>query len=292
MIGIGLSKLVGAGQLNLTIYNHSHMEYSQSAIAYSCYHQAGRQGESFVSEHAMSFIMAGSVVTNTGMQELVANQGSLHLVRRNQLLRFAKHLSLIGEFKSLSLHLGQDLLQTVSKEYNLRPSLTKQTLPPAIPIEVDAVMMGYLQSVLVYHQNTGFTNQQVIDLKVREGVLLALERQPALANVLFDFSDPHKIDLEAFMTKNYLFNVRLERFAYLTGRSLATFKRDFEKIFHTSPHRWLQQKRLQEAYFLLKEKGRTASEVYLDLGFEDLSHFSFAFKKQFGQAPSRVTANR
>ena len=90
------------------------------------------------------------------------------------------------------------------------------------------------------------------------------------------------------MNQNYHFNVHLERFAYLTGRSLATFKRDFEKLYHTTPGRWLQQKRLQEAHYLITEKGKTASDIYLDLGFEDLSHFSYAFKKQFGEAPSRI----
>ena len=47
----------------------------------------------------------------------------------------------------------------------------------------------------------------------------------------------------------------------------------------------MQQRRLQEAYYLIREKGKTASDFYLDLGFEDLSHYSFAFKKQFGAAP-------
>jgi AraC-like DNA-binding protein len=82
--------------------------------------------------------------------------------------------------------------------------------------------------------------------------------------------------------------VQLQRFAYLTGRSLATFKRDFEKIFHLSPSRWLQQRRLQEAHYLIKEKGKAVSDVYLDLGFEDLSHFSFVFKKKYGVAPSKI----
>jgi len=97
------------------------------------------------------------------------------------------------------------------------------------------------------------------------------------------------------MQKNFRFNVALSRFAYLTGRSLATFKRDFERLFHLSPSRWLVQRRLQEAYYflqeayyLLKEKGKAPSEVYLEVGFEDLSHFSFAFKKAYGLAPSRV----
>ena len=99
---------------------------------------------------------------------------------------------------------------------------------------------------------------------------------------------PGKIDLEAFMNKNFHFNVELDRFAHLTGRSLATFKRDFEKLFHITPNRWLQQRRLQEAHYLIKEKGKAPSAIYLELGFEDLSHFSFAFKKLYGLAPSRI----
>jgi AraC-like DNA-binding protein len=37
---------------------------------------------------------------------------------------------------------------------------------------------------------------------------------------------------------------------------------------------------------LIKEKGEKPSDVYLEVGFEDLSHFSCAFKKEFGTAPS------
>lgn len=80
----------------------------------------------------------------------------------------------------------------------------------------------------------------------------------------------------------------MKRYAYLTGRSLAIFKRDFQKTFHTSPNRWIQQKRLEEAYYLIKEKGRKPSEVYLEVGFETLSHFSYSFKQFFGVNPSGV----
>jgi AraC-like DNA-binding protein len=48
------------------------------------------------------------------------------------------------------------------------------------------------------------------------------------------------------------------------------------------------KRRLQEAHYLIKEKGQPPSDVYLELGFEDLSHFSFAFKKTYGVAPSRI----
>lgn len=80
-------------------------------------------------------------------------------------------------------------------------------------------------------------NNQLADLKLKEALLLLLQVNPELKNILFDFSEPGKINLEGFMNKNYHFNVELKRFAYLTGRSLATFKRDFEKIFNVSPSR-------------------------------------------------------
>ena len=83
----------------------------------------------------------------------------------------------------------------------------------------------------------------------------------------------------------------MERFAYLTGRSLSAFKRDFKTVFNETPNHWLVQKRLQEAYFLIDKQHKKASEIYLDLGFEDLSHFSLAFKKLFGVRPTEVKKN-
>jgi AraC-like DNA-binding protein len=88
------------------------------------------------------------------------------------------------------------------------------------------------------------------------------------------------------MLNNFYFNVPVEKFAQLTGRSLAGFKRDFQKEFGTSPRQWLQEKRLTEARRLIEKKNKKPSAIYLDLGFESLSHFSHSFKKKFGKAPT------
>ena len=99
---------------------------------------------------------------------------------------------------------------------------------------------------------------------------------------------PQKVDLEEFMNRNYKFNVSVDRFAYLTGRSLSAFKRDFKQIFNDTPNRWLIRRRLQEAYFLIEKASKRPTEIYLDLGFETLSHFSFTFKKQYGHTPTKL----
>lgn len=258
-----------------------------STIVYSCYHQKSREGEQFVPEHILSYQISGSFLMNDGKQEHVATPGSIHLLTRNQLLKFTKYPPENGEFKSLSIRLYQDMLKSISLEYGLTAThQTKKQTITAIP--ATPILQSFFDSLSLYQQGGSFSDEKLIAIKQKEIVLLLLQNHPELKQLLFDFNAPHKIDLEAFMNQNFHFNVKAERFAYLTGRSLATFKRDFEKTFQNTPRKWLQEKRLDEAYYLINEKGKSGSEVYLDLGFEDLSHFSFVFKKKFGRAPSMI----
>jgi AraC-like DNA-binding protein len=256
-------------------------------IAYSCYYQKSREGEQFVQDHVLNYLISGSSVLNDGVKEYICGEDSVQLIPRNQLMKFIKYPPVQGEFQSLSIYLDQKTLKNVSLEYGISAS-RRSFEKPIISITVNPLLKAYMVSLLAYQQNGNFSNGQLIELKQKEGILLLIRSNPALIDILFDFNEPHKIDLEAFMNKNYHFNVHLGRFAYLTGRSLATFKRDFEKQFNTTPGRWLQQKRLQQAHYLIAEKGKTASDVYLDLGFEDLSHFSYAFKKAYGKTPSQL----
>jgi AraC family transcriptional regulator, exoenzyme S synthesis regulatory protein ExsA len=62
--------------------------------------------------------------------------------------------------------------------------------------------------------------------------------------------------------------------------------------FRETPNRWLVRKRLQEAYFLIEKSKKKPSDIYLDLGFEDLSHFSLAFKKLFELAPTELAGSK
>ena len=90
------------------------------------------------------------------------------------------------------------------------------------------------------------------------------------------------------MNRNYQFNVSIGRFAFLTGRSLSAFKRDFKQVFNDTLGHWLVQRRIQEAYFLIDKKNRKPAQICLELGFETLPHFSHAFKKHFGRTPTEL----
>ena len=55
-----------------------------------------------------------------------------------------------------------------------------------------------------------------------------------------------------------------------------------------TPEKWLIRKRLDAAYALMQEGGRKIADVCTQVGFKNQSHFSTAFKKQFGIAPTAV----
>jgi AraC-like DNA-binding protein len=257
-------------------------------IQYSCYFSRSSKGEQFVPEHTLVYIISGSLVMVDNSHTISFNSGDIYFCRRNNLVKYTKCPPDTGEYQSISIYFDQQTLRNISLEYGYKADQRAATAAAFQKIPSSAIG-NYMRSLLAYETILKHKGaDDLLLLKQKEAILLLLKLVPAFKNVLFDFSEPGKIDLEAFMEKNYHFNVLLKRFAYLTGRSLATFKRDFEKIYRTTPSRWLQQRRLQEAYHRIKELKKTPSDLYLELGFENLSHFSFVFKKAYGIAPSKL----
>lgn len=256
-------------------------------ITYSCYYNQVREGEQFVPEHVFSYQVAGKLTMNDGEKEYIFQEGDFRLSKRNSLIKFTKQPPANGEYKNISVYLDQQTLRSFGTEYGYISEKHLQT-DPVISLRPHPLLKSYMDSLQPYDKLMQGNNEILLSLKVKEAIAILLQTNPALKDILFDLTEPGKIDLEAFMNRNFHFNVSLDRFAYLTGRSLSTFKRDFEKTFGAAPGKWLQHKRLQEAYYRIKEKGVAPSDVYIDVGFEDLSHFSFAFKKMYGMAPSKI----
>lgn len=259
-----------------------------NGVFYSCYTRMSREGENFIPEHVFTYVESGSMVINDGRKEYRLMAGDFAFYPKNRLAKFSKMPDADkGEYKGLSIRLDADTLIKIKD--NFKHTVPVTTLSDSvIKLEPDSLYKSFAQSLIAYLNSTETVNPSLIALKVQEIALLLAQKRTDLVPILFDFSEPGKIGLKDFMLQNFNFNVPLERFAYLTGRSLSTFKRDFEKIFGTTPSKWLQAKRLEEAHFLIAEKGKKASDVYIEVGFENLSHFSFAFKKAYGVAPSQL----
>ena len=152
------------------------------------------------------------------------------------------------------------------------------------------VLKGLMRSMGPYFEGEMQIDRKLIRIKTMEAIHGLLQVKPELIHIFHEFSAPARADLQQFMEHNYMHKLTLEEMAKMSGRSSATFNRDFRKIFNISPHKWIKEKRLNLAKSLLTKTTRTASDIYLDVGFEDLSHFSRSFKQMFGINPSQVKA--
>ena len=81
--------------------------------------------------------------------------------------------------------------------------------------------------MIPYFDTTVKPQDDFMNLKLQEGVLALLHIDKRFAPMLFDFNEPWKIDILDFMNENYMYEFSMEELAHYTGRSLATFKRDF-----------------------------------------------------------------
>jgi AraC-like DNA-binding protein len=254
---------------------------TRNVLLYTCHDEIPFGHDPFVYESYIGIITSGSADHYTEKGVITYPTGSLCLVKRNQLLKVVKKPDGQKPFATITVFLEQETLKEYSAQHQVKADGVYAGEPISL-VENDAFLSGYFNSLLPYFDQPEKLTPILAQAKTTEVIALLL-RNPALKNFLFDFSEPHKIDLEAYMQRHFSYNVPLTQFAKLTGRSLSTFKRDFAKAFSTTPEKWLQQQRLTQAHFLVTQKQKRPSDIYLELGFETLSHFSYAFKKQFGQ---------
>lgn len=263
-------------------------EILPGVIFYSYLSTERKEKVCFWNHHTLVLQVSGKLVLETSGQTISITGGELLLIGRNQLGTLTKTPLPGGNYETVVISLQEDLLRKIVLEEKLNAD-QNYIGPPNILVPSNEFLQGYFQSIIPYARSSGSTmTDEMGILKVKEGIKLLLLTLPVLRNFLFDFSEPYKIDLKKFMLSNFHFNVPVEKFAQLTGRSLAGFKRDFQKIFGAPPRRWLQDKRLNAAKHLIENKHQKPSAIYLDLGFESLAHFSNSFKKKFGKAPSEL----
>lgn len=261
-------------------------EIVPGVIFYSYLTAMRKEKVSFLSHNNLVLQVSGQFTLETSAQKISMTKGDMLLIGKNQLGQITKNPLPGEDYETIVISLQEDLLRKIALEEKIEVT-QKYRGPANVLIPRNDYLYGYFQSIVPYVRNPSAKLTSAVGLlKVNEGVKLLLHTIPELRDFLFDFSEPYKIDLEKFMLRNFHFNVPVEKFAQLTGRSLAGFKRDFQKVFGAAPRTWLLEKRLTEALFLIESKNRKPSAIYLDLGFESLSHFSHSFKRKYGRAPS------
>ncbi len=183
-----------------------------------------------------------------------------------------------------------DFLRQVFREY--RQYLPLKNLPPPpsdmlIEIKVNETMRAFFYSMVPYFSQQPPPSETLLELKFKE-LLFHILSDPANADLLAyinSIDDHYKTPLWQVMEANYTFNLPVDEFARIAQRSVGAFKREFHEYYHTTPGKWLTQKRLEYAKDLLDTSRKNVSEITDESGFENITHFSRIFKEKYGSSP-------
>lgn len=265
-------------------------KYLTSEIKLSCYEDKLFKTEIIFDQHMLVWFISGETKIIQADADYLFKAGDIFLIPRNQLATIINYPKDGLPHKTVVMHLSASRLRDFYANLNVKPKAS--TSQKIHCFNDHPLLESCLASLIPYFELQEQFPENIAALKINEAISILRIIDVEIDSVLANFEEPGKVDLVSFMEKNFMFNMPLEKFGYLTGRSLTTFKRDFNRAFNTTPQKWLTQKRLELAHYQLAEKKKKSVEVYYEIGFENLSHFSYAFKKHFGYAPTEVIGQK
>ena len=242
--------------------------------------------------HVLVYMYSGELEIKEHKKITRLHKGDCAFIRKDFSVQLTKQARKMEQFKAVFLMFTDKFLR------NFYCRLDKESLPEnarrskvslyRLPSDRPDIV-SLFESMTPYFDSNIQPTEELLQLKMIEGIYVLLNTSKNLYASIFDFTDPWKIDILEFLESNYMNDISMEEIANYTGRSLSTFKRDFKKCSTLSPREWLIRRRLEAARELIRKGGRKVSDICFEVGFKNLSHFSKIYKETYGIPPTEDT---
>jgi AraC family transcriptional regulator, exoenzyme S synthesis regulatory protein ExsA len=265
------------------------MIFSYSDVFFAHYFNDDVRCHKMIENHALMYLYSGELIVDENNMQTKIQSGQCIFIRKDNRVTLTKRPCGEKQFQTITMVLTRNFLREFfhTMKRNEFPSEIQKFKHSLVKLPKTPEIESLFQSMTPYFDSAIKPSEQIMKLKMQEGVYSLLNIDKNFYSCLFDFTEPWKIDIMDFMDKNYMYDLDIEDIANYTGRSLASFKRDFKKISPIPPQKWLTEKRLRVAHDKIQTNNVKISDIYLRVGFKNLSHFSSAYKKQYGISPSK-----
>lgn len=244
-------------------------------------------------EYALNYVYSGEMILDNRTEKIHVRKGECVFIPRDHHITMYKKTYMGERYCGIFLMFTRSFLREMYVRLGINRLPQKNRAPKldkgVIKLPATVELASLFASMTPYFNPSVKPKDNFMELKLQEGLMALLAIDERFVPTMFDFNQPWKIDILEFMEANFMCDLSMEEIAHYTGRSLATFKRDFKRISHLTPEKWLIKRRLEKAYELMKTGNRKVVEVYAEVGFRNPSHFSTAFKKEFGVAPTAIS---
>lgn len=236
--------------------------------------------------HMFSFLQIGTKQVHYAGNSIAVNKDQSLLLKKGNWL-WTELLDTQSIYYCKLLFFSDKLLQSFLTQHAVE-TIDDRSDNAHFIIRNDDYIDAYLRSLSIIDISQSLS-QDLLAIKVEELLLYLCHKYGRsftnyLQGLVSETASPFKKIVESKVHSN----LKLEEIAFLCNMSLSTFKRHFVKEYEESPGRWLQHRRLQKAKRILEQTDQTPSEIYLQLGYNNLSNFSTAFKNKHGISPTQV----
>ena len=175
---------------------------------------------------------------------------------------------------------NKTLIEKEQKKYNTAPGRY-------VSLRKDDFIDTYIQSLKFIVTNKKKISTEMKRLKLWELLLYLLENhsEKFLAFLNRDVVPHNETVIRRVVESNITENLSLDEMAFLCNVSTSTFKRQFGKIYNTSPTLWFAEQKMKLAAKYLTDYREKPGEVWFKLGYETHTSFTKSFKKYFGVSP-------
>jgi AraC-like DNA-binding protein len=249
-------------------------------------------------EHLLCMVLSGRKMIWHPHGKIDVNAGEGFFLGKGNYLRTERRADAVEGYQSLVIRLSEGCLQSMMEivecagHYDRMEHYSSGTPDrQAFYLRGDVLVSGLVQQLVQYFQISGEQAriENLLPMKIRELLLLLLTAgvNKGFDVVIKQLPSHREPSLAALMEAHFRESLTLEQWAFLAGMSLSSFKRKFELIYHMPPRRWIQHRRLDEAYRLLAGRRMNVTEVCFEVGFENLAHFVHAFKEKYHITPKQ-----
>lgn len=243
---------------------------------------------SFITEHTLIFVLHGHKFLHIEEQTHTAEAGHLVLLKRG-IYALSEFVPDGLNYEALLLFFTDDFV----KKFLHTHQLTMTQSPPTaahLVIPANDLLNGFKTQFMGYFGKQLPGLDSILQLKLQELMLLLLAgpQGPQVRAFFQSIAYGQPLDIDFIVRKHLFQPLSLEELAKLSGRSLASFKRDFQQQYNSAPKKWINEQRLEHARLLLLHSGKNVSEVALECGFENSPHFIKIFKQKFGITPNTL----
>ncbi len=173
------------------------------------------------------------------------------------------------------------------RKFKLEASNSKK-LHSTHSFNYDSFIKRFVESLLDISKLSKSIQENILKTKLEEILLYLIDLQGlTFIHSLINNSDNQNQKFIQTIENNRLNKLTIKELSFLSNMSMSTFKREFEKNFNSSPSKWFQDKRLEHSAYLLKNESKRPSDIFEEIGYENLSNFIQAFRSKFGVTPKQ-----